>query len=81
MPEVSFLNDMSLVHSGQKIFVHFVMAQLQKSTPWKVDTGSEILFFSSVRAHIQLDSETASLMAATANGSEMYCSQKAQLSL
>ena len=77
------MNDISLVHSGEKIFVHFVVAQLQKSIPWKIDTGSEISFFSSVRipAHIQLDSETASLMAATANGSEMYFSQKAQLSL
>ena len=83
VPEVSFLNDISLVHSGQKIFVQFVAVEMRKSIPWKIDTGSEISFFSRVRipAHIQLDSETASLTAATANGSEMYFSQKAQLSL
>ena len=83
MPEVSFLNAISLVHSGQKIFIQFVAVEMRKSIPWKIDTGLEISFFSRVciPVHIQLDSETASLMAATANGSEMYFLQKAQFSL
>ena len=42
VPKVSFLNDTSLVHSGQKIFVHFVVAELRKSILWKIDTGPEI---------------------------------------
>ena len=83
VPEVSFLNDISLVNSGEKIFIQCVVKELGKSILWKIDTGSEISFLSSMRipAHAQLDLQPTSLTAVTANGSEMLFSKKAQLTL
>ena len=79
-PRCHFLNDILLVYSGQKYLSNFFVAQLQKSILWKIDTG----FCSSQECVYRRTFNwtlTASLTAATANESEMYFSQKAQLSL